>query len=411
LRAARELDAQWVVDGSVQRSGSRLRVVAQLFRAPEGVATWADLLDRDETGLFEIQDHLATGIAHALTGTTVPSGRLAPVELGGTRNEEARQLYLAAAWRAQGGRGEDIERSIALIERALAIDPDHARAWALLAWVHRRRLWNVDALPGDVFARSDAAVQRALALAPGLALAHAGVGFSRFLHAYDWAGAEGAFRVAVEANPSEANARWGLAFLLLTQGRVDEGFAHLRVTREIDPLSPIWHTLEAGFLIAAGDHAEAHRRVEVALDISPGLWLAHAALGLLLLAENRKEAGAAELRRAVELGPDTVRPKAHLAVHLATDGDHAAARALLSDIRERSERVHVPPTSLAMIHAALGERKAALDELDRAFELRDMRLVELKGDPSWQPIRKEPRFVALMRRLGLDEVRPGLMSV
>ena len=411
LRAARELDAHWVVDGSVQRSGGRLRVVAQLLRAPEGVATWADVIDRDESGLFEIQDLLAKGVAQALTGTTLTLEGVAQVEPNGTRNEEARQLYLSAAWRAQGGRSEDIDRGIALVERALAIDPDHARAWALLAWVHRRRLWNVDALPRDVFARSDYSVQRALALAPGLALAHAGVGFSRFLHAYDWSGAEGAFRVALEANPSEANARWGLAFLLLTQGRVDEGFAHLRVTREVDPLSPIWHTLEAGFLISAGNHAEAHRRVEVALDISPGLWLAHAALGLLLLAENKKEAGVAELRRAVELGPDTVRPKAHLAVHLAADGDHAAARGLLSEIRQRAERVHVPPTSLAMIHAALGESKAALDELDRAFELRDTRLVELKGDPSWQPIRKEPRFVALMRRLGLEEVGPGLMSV
>jgi len=297
------------------------------------------------------------------------------------------------------------------VNQALEIDPDYAQAWALLGWVHRRRLWNEDARPSEVFACSDAAVQRAIALSPNLALARAGVGFSRFWYAYDWAGAEREFRCALDANPSEANARWGLAFLLLTQGRSEEGFVHMRAARELDPLSPVWHTLEASFLTSAGRYPEAHRRLQVALDIAPGQWLAHAALGRLLLAEGETDAGLAELRRAVELGADTVRPRAHLAVQLAANGDRAAARAILAELRERAAKGYVPPTSLAMIHAALGESEAALDELHRACELRDPRLVELKGDPSWRPIRDHPRFVELLRRLGLDETEGGLCSV
>jgi DNA-binding winged helix-turn-helix (wHTH) protein/TolB-like protein len=411
MQAARELDAHWVVDGSVQRVGDRLRVVARLLRAEDGTTTWTNVLDRDAAGMFELQDELANEVALALTGTLPPPGRRDRIELGGTRSVEAYQLYLAAAWRAQGGRAADIERGIALAEQALAIDPGYAGAWALLGWIHRRRLWNADAPPADVFARSDAAVQRAIALVPSLALARAGVGFSRFWYSYDWVGAEQEFRRALATNPSEANAQWGLAFLLLTQGRIEDGFAHMALTRELDPLSPIWHTLEASFLTAAGRYPEARRQVQVALDISPNQWLSHAALGRLLLAEGKQDAGFAELRRAVALGSDTVRPKAHLAVQMAVHGDPAAAKAILAEIRERATHGYVPPTSLAMIHAALGQSQAALDELDRAYELRDTRLVELKGDPCWQSIRDHPRFVALLRLLKLDEAGTGLASV
>jgi len=411
LRAARALDARWVVDGSVQRVGDHLRVAVRLLHVDDGATAWADVLDRDATGLFDMQDQLARVIARVLTGAAPPPGRLDASELGGTRSVEAYQLYLAAAWRAQGGRAADIARGIALVEQALAIDPNYAQAWALLGWVHRRRLWNADAPPVDVFTRSDAAVQRAIALAPNLALAQAGVGFSRFWYAYEWSDAEHAFRRALAVNASESNAQWGLAFLLLTQGRIDEGFVHLRLARELDPLSPIWHTLEASFLTAAGRYPEAHRRVQAALDIAPNLWLAHAALGRLLLAEGRRDAGFAALRRAVELGADTVRPQAHLAVQLAVHGDGPAARGILADIRKRAARGYVPPTSLAMIHAALGDADAALVELERAYELRDTRLVELHGDACWHPLRDQPRFVELLRRLKLDGAQPGLTSV
>jgi DNA-binding winged helix-turn-helix (wHTH) protein/TolB-like protein/Tfp pilus assembly protein PilF len=411
LQAAETLGADWVVDGSVQRVDDRLRVVARLSRAGDAVAAWSEVTDQKASSLFELQDRVATGIARALTDLVPAVGTGLRIELGGTRNVEAYQLYLAATWRAQGGRAADLARSLALLEQALAIDPDFAQAWAMLAWVHRRHLWIADTPPTEVFARSDAAVQRALTLVPDLALARAGKGFSRFWSAFDWAGAEDEFRAALKANPSETNAHWGLAFLFLTQGRLGEGFEHMRKARQLDPLWPVFHTLEASFLAAAGKHDDAHRRLQTALDISPGLWLTHAALGRLLIAEGRTEAGIAALRRAVELAPDTVRAKAHLATQLALHGQAAEARAILEQIRARARESYVPPTSLAMALAALGESAAALDELDRAYEVRDTRLVELTGDPSWSTLRGQPRFIALVRRLGMQDAGKGLASV
>lgn len=281
----------------------------------------------------------------------------------------------------------------------------------MLGWTHRRRLWNADAEPAAVFQPSDAAVERALAIAPTLALARAGVGFSRFWYHYDWAGAEREFRAALESNPNEPGAQWGLAFLLLTQGQVDAGFVHMRRARETDPMSPVLHTLEASFLISDGRLHDAQRRIEHALDIAPNLWLAHLARGLLLLARRDGGAGIAALRQAAELAPNTVRPQAVLAQRLAQAGQPAEARAILQRLRLRARQTYVPPTSLAMVHAALGETEAALDALDRAYAVRDTRLISLKDDPSWRPLQAEPRFALLKRRLGLDALQPGLTSV
>jgi Flp pilus assembly protein TadD len=281
----------------------------------------------------------------------------------------------------------------------------------MLGWVHRRRLWVADTWPATVFALADDAVQRAIALAPNQSLALAGVGFSRFWFHFDWAGGEQAFKLASQSNPSESNARWGLAFLMLTQGRVDEGFLQLRTARELDPLSPVMHTLEAAFLTAAGRYGPARQRLATALDIAPNLWLAHAALGRLLAMEGKVDDGLVSLRRAVELAPDSVRPRAHLGAQLAALGQFAEARALLEQMQRRAGHTYVPPTSLAMVHAALGDTQAALDQLDRAYEARDTRLVELKGDPSWNPIRNEPRFAALTRKLGLEGIGAALSSV
>ena len=411
LDAARGLGADWVVDGSVQRVGERLRVVARLQPSRDGAAAWSGVTDQDVEGLFELQDRVASAISLALAERVPSAGQVPHLELGGTRSVEAYELYLEAAWRAQGGRAADVARAVALVEQALGIDPNFAQAWALLAWVHRRRLWIADTPPSEVFARSDAAVQRALALVPDLALARSGKGFSRFWYAFDWPGAEAEFRAALATNPSEANAQWGLAFLLLTQGRRDEGFEHLRLARQIDPLSPSWQMLEAAFLTGAGRQAEAHRRLDAALDLAPNLWLTHAALGRLLIAEGKTAEGLAELRRAVELAPDTVRAKAHLAAQLAWHGQPAQAREILGQIRARALAGYAPPTSLAMVLAALGESAAALDELERGYEVRDTRLVELAGDPSWTTLRGQPRFEALLRRLGLQDVKQGLASV
>lgn len=365
--AARALDAAWIVDGTLQRRGDDLRVTARLLNAADGTAAWSGSFDDKFAGVFDVQDRISERVMGALTPLLHAAATAASGELGGTRSVEAYQLYLTARWRAQGGRAEDIDRGIELLERALVIDPAFADAWAELAWTHRRRPWNADTEPIKVFEPANRALQRALTLAPRLAAAHAAAGFSRYWYDYDWPGAEREFRVALAKDPNTVSAHHGLALKLLTQGRPEEGFVHLRLARELEPMSPLFNTLEASFLIDAGRLREARTRLDRAFDLNPRQWLAHVALGLLLLAEQQREQGIAALRQAAELGRDTTRPTAVLAVHLARHGQADEARALLGGLLERSKTRFVTPTSIAAVRAALGEKAEALDALERAY--------------------------------------------
>jgi DNA-binding winged helix-turn-helix (wHTH) protein/TolB-like protein/Flp pilus assembly protein TadD len=413
LRAARELDVRWIVDGTLQRRGDQLRATARLLRAEDGTAAWSGSFDVRYGNVFDVQDQIAARVETALAPALASERRqsLAIAEPGGTRNAEAYQLYLAAIWRGQGGGSESIQRATDLLQQSLTIDPGFAMAWTELAWVQRRRLWNTDGEPADVFSRASVALGKALALVPDLPHAHAGLGFNYNWFDFDWPAAEREYRSALARNQNVVAAHWGMSGLLLTQGRIDEGWTHLHRTRELDPMSPLFNTMEAAYLTDRGALTEARQRLDIAFDLAPQLWLAHVAQGQWLVARGEQKAGIEALRRAAQLGRSTSRPRAVLAAHLARLGQADEARALLGELRREAATRYVPPTSLAMVLAALGERDAALDALEQAWRWRDVRLVFLKDDPSWRELRDAPRYRALLKMLRLDGLPPGLTPV
>ena len=412
VRAARDLDVAWIVDGSLQRRGDQLRVTARLLRTSDGAAAWSDSFDEKFTGVFEMQDVISTRVMQALAPRLAPNTGVAAsarlTDVGGTRNTDAYQLYLAASRHLQSRRANAARKSIELFNKALTFDPAYALAYVGLAEAYRETLLAADAVPAEAFESAKAAAQRALALAPNLAEALTERGFGLYYFEFDWPGAEREFRRALAINPNVAMAHFGLAQLLLTQDRPDEGFVHVRLARELDPMSPFLNTLEASYLLASGRRDEARARLNRAFDIAPDFWLAHRTLGLLQLAEHQPELAIASLRRAVALAEGNTRILALLAMHLARMGRDDEARTIQNQLLDLAKTRYLSPVSLAVVHAALGENALALDALERAFAARDTQLVFLKDDPRWSGLRKEPRFAALMHALKLDRFGPGL---
>ena len=410
LRAARELDVAWIVDGSLQRRGDQLRVTARLLRAADGTAAWSGTFDEKFTVVFEVQDMISARVARVLAPSLEIFAGARPPQtgLGGTRNTDAYQLYLAAARHAQDMRADGLRKSIDLYKQALEIDPGYALAWVGLAETYRRTLFGADAMPSEVFEPAHFAVQRALATVPNLAEARTEQAFRLYWFDFDWQGAEREFRRALAINPNIAMAHFGLASLLLNQDRPEEGFVQMRTARELDPMSPVLNTLEAAYLLGAGHRDEARARLNRALDIAPRFWLAHCTQGLLLLADQQPDNAIAEMRRAVVLADGTSRPIALLGIYLARFGQIEEARKILNQLLALAKVRYVPPTSLAAVYSALGDVQPALDALDRAFLTRDTRLTFLKDDPRLAGLREEPRFVALIHKLKLDRFGPGL---
>ncbi len=413
MRAAQDLNVAWIVDGSLQRRGDQLRVSARLLRTADGSAAWSGSFDEKFNSVFDVQDLILTRVMQALAprlaanpGAAAAGMRL--TDLGGTRNTDAYQLYLSAARQLQTQRANGIRKGIELLNQALTYDPGYAMAHVGLAQAYRETLLAADAVPAQAAAPVKGAVQRALALAPNLAEALTEQGFSLYYFEFDWPGAEREFRRALAINPNVAMAHFGLAQLLLTQDRPDEGLTHMRLARELDPMSPLLNTLEASYLLARGKRDEARARLSRVFDIAPDFYLAHRAEGLLLLADGQPDQAIASLQRAVALSEGNTRVNALLAMHLARQGRRAEARAILNQLLDIAKTRHVPPVSLAVVHAALGETAQALDALERAYDIRDVQLVFLKDDPRWSSLRSEPRFVALMRKLKLDRYGPGL---
>ena len=417
MAAARALNVSWVVDGSLHRGSDRLRVTARLISAADGAAVWSGQFDEKFTDLFEVQDLISERVARALEPklsanfdssreSAAPASR-SPTETGGTRDVDAYQLYLAARQHAQGVRAEGLHKSLELYDKALAIDAGYALAWAGQGETYRRMLFGADRAPSEVFAPYRKAVLRALELAPDLAEAHAQMGWIHFWHDFNWQAAELKFQHALRLNPNVVGAHFGLGFLLLTLDRIDEGIAHVRWARELDPMSLIINTMEASFLFAMGRRDEAAARLARAFEIEPNFWVAHLSLAVQHIADNKLEEAIVSLQRADALADQSSQPAALLGVCFAREGKIEESRAVLLRLQRLSDERYVPPTALAAVHAALGEAGHALDALERAYLAHDTRIAYIKDDMRWHALRNEPRFSALLHKMNLVAFGPG----
>ena len=319
---------------------------------------------------------------------------------------EVEREYLAAFDLIHAPSPERLHRAIAAFRQILDRDPGFARAWCGLAFVWRALTIVADMDPMQAFALSKAAVAHALALEPELAEAHAARGFNLFWHDWDWVAAEAALQHAIALNPGLADAHLAYAHLLNNLGRFDAALVQARQARELDPLSPLINSLEAGFLGAAGRVEEARTRIARALELAPDFWIALLARAGMALGRNDPVAAIADLQLAASLSQGNSQVLGMLGIAHVAAGSPERAHDVLRGLEARALAGYVPATSLALIRNALGDRSGALDLLERGYAQRDIRMTFLGIDARWNNLRDEPRFQQLVQRLGLRHA-PG----
>ena len=401
IDAARELDVAWIVDGSVQRADHRVRVTARLLNTTSGEAAWSGSFDEEYAGVFALQDSISTKVAQVLAPHLERDDRLRLAGAGGTRHVDAYQLYLVARQSAQSIQSAGLLKSIDFYRQAIALDPSYAQAWSGLAESYRRMVFGADGEPRVVLGQSTQASERAVQLDPGSAEAHAGSGWNRFWHDWDWASARASFERALALNASESNAHFGLSQLLEAQGRDGEALDHLRQARESDPLSLILLTLESGSLLGAGRAIEGRQRLQRVFDIAPNFWVAYMVQSAYQMREGKTDESLESLALADRQADGSSQAAAALGNALARTGHTDRAQAILERLQSTAKNRYVPPTSIGLVEAGLGDKDAVIAALQKGFAVRDVRMTLVWRDSRWKSVRDDPRYQALRSQMKL----------
>ena len=398
---ARELDVEAIVEGSVLRSGDRVRINAQLIHAGSDSQLWAETYERDMGDILRLQSEVAQAIAASIRVQLTPEEqqRMAKER---TVNPEAHLAYLRGRYLWNQWTPDKLRGAVEQFRAALGHDPCYALAYAGLADSYNI-LGNINAIPhAEAYPLGRDAAIAGLRLDDSLAELHISLAYVRRFHDWDWAGAEREFRRGVELNPGYATGRRWYGQFLCGMGRHAEAIREARRAIELDPLSLIMSTGvgDVYFYARQYDQAIEYYRRTVALE--PGFQPGHTDLARALEQKGLLDEAIAEYKLAAALDRSDPGLSVGLAHTLALAGRRDESREILGRLLERARKEFTSSYSIASIYACLGEADQAFEWLERAHERRDSALVHIKVHPRLDGLRGDPRFAALLHKMGLD---------
>lgn len=405
LEAGRELRVSAVLDGRVQRAAGRVRVTVQLVSVEEGATLWAEKFDERWTDIFTLQDSISEQAAAALTVRLTREEREG-LRKHGTESPEAFQAYLRGRSCWNRFVEEDLRKAVEFFQLAIEFDPSYALAHCGVADCYNFVGLHGVLQPSVAFSKAKAAAERALEIDDSLAECHTPLGFAAFFYDWDWAGAESAFRRAIRLNPSYGTAHHLYAFMLTALGRHEDALAEIRKAKEVDPLSLLINDA-MGFChwnARRFDLAEEQCHRTIARD--PDFFMARYGLAMTYAHTGRHEQGIEEARVAARLSHDSPLALATLGHACAVAGREKEAEELLERLTRMSQLGYVPPYYLATVCVGLGRADESIAFLEKAVECRDGWVTWLGVEPRFDPIRRDPRFQDILRRIGLPESNP-----
>jgi TolB-like protein len=386
-----KLGVSTLLDGTVRKQGDRVRIVAELVNAADGIQLWTRTFDRELKDIFAVQEEIATAVATSLKVTLLGSDL---TQRSTPKNMEAHNAYLQGHFHFQRRNLEDYRKAVGYFDQAIQLDPDYA-----LAYAERSEAWSfIGDLSGQrptayPKARSDA--EKAVAIAPTLAEARAALGFVRCF--VDWKFADGLTELkrAKELSPANPTANDLLARFIVYLGRVDEAERQARQAVELDPLSTTTHGNLARVLFYAGKLDEADAAARKAAELQPTGAANHR--WQVLIAAQRGD-GEAALREA-QLESDEGYRRFELAIAQHVVGDRQTADAALADLIAKAREGFA--YQIAEVYAVRGEKDKAFEWLQISFDDRDAGTLTLLVDPLLRGLRDDPRYKNLLAKLGL----------
>ena len=400
----RALNVDTVLDGSIRRSGDRVRILVQLIRVSDGHHLWAERYDRTLDDIFAVQDDVAQSVVKELraallgqepaTASREASAEIEQAAKGRSANPAAHRLYLLGRHFISRLTREDLNRAIQNLNEAVALDPRFARAWAELGAAYMRAAtWGL--LPqAEAIQRARDVARHALEIEPDLAEAHARLALIQTFHDWDWAGAERSFARAMELAPGDTVVLNGAGVLAAALNRIDDSIALHRKASEQDPLSAAPYSNLGLSLRRAGRLEESETALRKALEIAPQRLLTHANLALTLIEQGRREEALAEVIQEADEGE---RLYALAVIHWKSGDKAASDSALQALVAGHAENY---AAQIAEAYAERAETDTAFDWLERAYAQRDLGLAEIQLVQSYRFLHGDPRWRGLMVKMG-----------
>ncbi len=398
LEAGRALVVEGVIDGLVQHDQDRVRLTTRLLRVSDGAVLWTDCFNERFTSLFEVEDIVSQHVVKALQLKLTTEEEQNLVRQG-TRNSEAFRAYLRGrhAWNKRTT--ENTKKALRFFQEAIELDPVYAAAYAGLADCYLALGDYGDASPNESFPRARGAAQSALEIDDSLAEAHTSLAQARFLFDWDWAGAEREYLRAIELKPNYATAHHWYAMFLAGRGRSEEAMREIKRAEDLDPLSLIIRA-NVGTIEYFGRHYDrAIAQEQKVLEADPGFVQARRKLAFALEAAGLEQEAVGEwLRVEEQLGAS----QAHLAAYRNAVAISGLKGYWLQALEVDKGESGGEAGALSSYYARLGETEQALLWLERAIDQRAPWLVYAKVTPVYDNLRNDPRFGALLQRLGLE---------
>ena len=401
LRKVRQdLSVRAALTGRVTQRGDDLNIQAELVDLEADSQLWGRQYSRKLSEIQQVEEE----ITHAVTarlGVSATGEDQKRLRKQYTPNTEAYQLYLKGRYYWNRRTGETVQRAIGYFQQTIEKDPGYALGWAGLADGYTILPAYIVSSPRDSYPRAIAAAKKALEIDETLAEPHAALAHCLAFYDWDWTGAENAFRRAIELNPKYATAHHWYSLLLQTTGRLEEALKEIQRAAELEPLSLIINTEVGRNYYLLRRHEDAISQLRKILELDPRFFRALLYLGWAYEAKGMYKEAIVQFRLALEQSPGNSQVVAAMGRTQALAGQPGEARKALASLDADSRVRYVEPVDRALVHLGLGEKERAFEWLDRALEQRTSWLRILKVDPRLDPLRSDPRFQALLKRMKL----------
>jgi serine/threonine-protein kinase len=402
----RELDVDFVLEGSTHREAGRIRIAADLIQVKGQTQLWADSFEREIAGILEVQGAVAQEVAKALTLNLLPAEE-ARLIAGRSVDPEAYEAYLKGTYHWQMLMPEDLDLAERYFKQALQNDPSYAAAYAGLSWVWTGRQQMQITPPSEAGPKAKAAAERAIALDESSDVAHEALAVISTWSDWDWQVAEREWQRTFELNPNNASAHAFYAHVLAIVGRLDEAVEHAERSIELDPYNSLFKALYGVVLNFDRRYDDAIATARAALELQPGNWIAGGVLQGAYLAKGMKEEALEPLKERVARDPERLVAFERGLTEGGYEGAQLANGDLLAERYELAKGVPSAgtkrvflPWGIAACYLDAGDYERAIDWLEEAYEVRDPNLTYI-GMPDFDPLRSDPRFQELVRQMGL----------